>query len=225
MGTCYSYLSPDERIRIERLHCEQGLSVRETAGLIGRDKATVSRELKRGLWFASNENESYRPYRPRRLGWGLRTFSWSCFLYGQPLACSVFYRAFPAQRLFDPRMVVPVDVFAGEAAGLLARTLLPMPGAARTRVFMRPKDPSAAGVVAGCTPSRSWTGPGRTGPSGPAIPATGNDNRGRRETAGRSPGRSMAAARSSIAFSNCSTFSDTNRSSLVSSMFSSTCTI
>ena len=29
MGTCYSHLSPDERIRIERLHCEQGL--------IGRD--------------------------------------------------------------------------------------------------------------------------------------------------------------------------------------------
>ena len=54
MGTCYSHLSPDERIRIERLHCEQGLSVRETARLVGRDKATVSRELKRGLWFASN---------------------------------------------------------------------------------------------------------------------------------------------------------------------------
>lgn len=47
----------------------------------------------------------------------------------------------------------------------------------------------------GCTPSRPWTGPGRAGPSVPAIPATGNDNRGRRETAGRSPGRSVAAAR------------------------------
>ena len=70
MGTCYSHLSPDERIRIERLHCEQGLSVRETARLVGRDRATVSRELKRGLWFASNENESYRPYRPRRLKTG-----------------------------------------------------------------------------------------------------------------------------------------------------------
>ena len=50
MGTCYSHLSPDERIRIERLHCEQGLSVRETARLIGGDKAAVSRELKRGLY-------------------------------------------------------------------------------------------------------------------------------------------------------------------------------
>ena len=117
------------------------------------------------------------------------------FLYGQPLACSVSYRAFPSQRLFDPRMVVPTDALAGEAAGLLARTLLPMPGDARTRVFMRPKDPSAAGVVAGCTPSRSWTGPGRAGPSGPAIPATGNGIRGRRETAGRSSARSVAAAR------------------------------
>ena len=77
---------------------------------------------------------------------GLRTFSWSCFLYGQPLACSVFYRAFPAQRLFDPRMVVPVDVFAGEAAGLLARAFLPMPGDARTRAFIRPKNPSAAAL-------------------------------------------------------------------------------
>ena len=72
---------------------------------------------------------------------GLRTFSWSCFLYGQPLACSVFYRAFPAQRLFDPRMVVPVDVFAGEVDDLLARAFLPMPGDARTRSFIRPKNP------------------------------------------------------------------------------------
>ena len=90
MGTCYSRLSPDERIRIERLHCEQGLSVRETAGLIGRDKATVSRELKRGLWFASNKNESYRPYRPRRLKTG-------------PWTSMPFYSALTAQRRADLR--------------------------------------------------------------------------------------------------------------------------
>ena len=82
MGTCYSHLSPDERIRIERLHCEQGLSVRETARLVGRDKATVSRELKRGLWFASNENESYRPYRPRRL----KTGPWTSMPFCSALA-------------------------------------------------------------------------------------------------------------------------------------------
>ena len=90
MGTCYSHLSPDERIRIERLHCEQGLSVRETARLIGRDKATVSRELKRGLWFASNENESYRPYRPKRLKTG-------------PWTSMPFYSALAAQRRADLR--------------------------------------------------------------------------------------------------------------------------
>lgn len=90
MGTCYSHLSPGERIRIERLHCEQGLSVRETAGLIGRDKATVSRELKRGLWFASNENESYRPYRPKRLKTG-------------PWTSMPFYSALAAQRRADLR--------------------------------------------------------------------------------------------------------------------------
>ena len=90
MGTCYSHLSPDERIRIERLHCEQGLSIRRTARLIGRDKATVSRELRRGLWFASNENESYRPYRPKRLKTG-------------PWTSMPFYSALAAQRRADLR--------------------------------------------------------------------------------------------------------------------------
>ena len=111
MGTCYSHLSPDERIRIERLHCEQGLSVRETARLVGRDKATVSRELKRGLWFASNENGSYRPYRPKRLKTG-------------PWTSMPFYSALAAQRRADLRCIclmvcVPVcrgvvDRVAGE---------------------------------------------------------------------------------------------------------------
>ena len=94
VGIRYSHLSPDERIRIERLHCEQGLSVRETAGLIGRDKATVSRELKRGLWFASNENESYRPYRPRRLKTG-------------PWTSVPFYSALAAQRRADRKRHEP----------------------------------------------------------------------------------------------------------------------
>ncbi len=116
------------------------------------------------------------------------------FLYGQPLACSVFYRAFPARRLFDPRMVVPADVLAGEAAGLLARTLLPMPGDARTRPSYGRRTPRPR-RCRGCTPSRPWTGPGRAGPSGPAIPATGSGIRGRRETAGRSSACSVAAAR------------------------------
>ena len=70
MGQQYSHLSSEERILIEKLHCEQHLSVRKIAERIGRDKSTVSRELRRGLWFASNENGSYRPYRPKRLKTG-----------------------------------------------------------------------------------------------------------------------------------------------------------
>ena len=51
----YSHLSAEERIRIDELRNRDGLGVRQIALRIGRDKATVSRELKRGLWFASND--------------------------------------------------------------------------------------------------------------------------------------------------------------------------
>ena len=47
MGQRYSHLSSDERILIEKLHCEQHLSIRRTAERIGRDKSTVSREPRR----------------------------------------------------------------------------------------------------------------------------------------------------------------------------------
>ena len=47
MGQQYSHLSSEERILIEKLHCEQHLSIRRTAERIGRDKSTVLRELRR----------------------------------------------------------------------------------------------------------------------------------------------------------------------------------
>ena len=59
----YSHLSAQERIRIDELRNHEGLGVCQIALRIGRDKSTVSR----GPWFASDENESYRPYRPKRL--------------------------------------------------------------------------------------------------------------------------------------------------------------
>ncbi|TCF93757.1 Transposase [Bifidobacterium longum subsp. longum] len=90
MGQQYSHLSSDERILIEKLHCERHLSVRKIAEEIGRDKSTVSRELRRGLWFASNENGSYRPYRPKRLKTG-------------PWTSGPFYSALAAQRKADLR--------------------------------------------------------------------------------------------------------------------------
>ena len=82
MGQQYSHLSSEERILIEKLHCEQHLSIRRTAERIGRDKSTVSRELRRGLWFASNENGSYRPYRPKL-----------CFVKLGSAFCAVFFRS------------------------------------------------------------------------------------------------------------------------------------
>ena len=90
MGQQYSHLSSEERILIEKLHCEQHLSIRRTAERIGRDKSTVSRELRRGLWFASNENGSYRPYRPKRL----KTGPWTSGPFYSALACfaSMFVR-------------------------------------------------------------------------------------------------------------------------------------
>ena len=94
MGQQYSHLSSEERILIEKLHCEQHLSIRRTAERIGRDKSTVSRELRRGLWFASNENGSYRPYRPKRL----KTGAWT----SRP-----FYSAMTAQRKAEQRARQP----------------------------------------------------------------------------------------------------------------------
>ena len=67
MRKVYSHLSAQERIRIDELRNREGLGVRQIALRMGRDKSTVSRELRCGLWFASDENESYRPYRPKRL--------------------------------------------------------------------------------------------------------------------------------------------------------------
>ena len=93
MGQQYSHLSSEERILIEKLHCEQHLSIRRTAERIVRDKSTVSRELRRGLWFASNENGSYRPYRPKRLKTG-------------PWTSGPFYSALAAQRKADLRVLL-----------------------------------------------------------------------------------------------------------------------
>ena len=41
MGQQYSHLSSEERILIEKLHCEQHPGIRRTAERIVRDKSTV----------------------------------------------------------------------------------------------------------------------------------------------------------------------------------------
>ena len=86
----YSHLSPHERIRIEKLRFERRLTIRSIAAMIGRSPSTVSRETKRGLWLASNENESHRLYKPKRLKTG-------------PWTAGPSYSALAAQRKAEQR--------------------------------------------------------------------------------------------------------------------------
>ena len=128
MGQQYSHLSSEERILIEKLHCEQHLSVRKIAEEIGRDKSTVSRELRRGLWFASDENDSYRPYRPKRL----KTGPWTGGYYiAGPAAAQGRPQARQTAQALPPVMRTPVG-----AGGRMAGSRLV--AAARQRQAARP---------------------------------------------------------------------------------------
>jgi IS30 family transposase len=71
----------DERVQIEK-HLDQGLSLRHSARLLGRDPATVSREVKRNSWRPANTSSAYTPYRPKRL----KTDSWTGLQYRASLA-------------------------------------------------------------------------------------------------------------------------------------------
>ncbi|RHK42811.1 helix-turn-helix domain-containing protein, partial [Bifidobacterium bifidum] len=83
MGEVYSHLSEEER-QVIQIEIGNGTGIRAIGTMIGRSPSTVSREIKRNTWFPSNESESYRPYRPRRL----KTGPWT----------SRYYIAGPAQR-------------------------------------------------------------------------------------------------------------------------------
>ena len=90
MTKVYSHLSAEERVRTDELRNREGLGVCQIALRIGRGKSTVSREPGRGPWFASDENGSYRSYRPKRLKAG----AWTA----RP-----FYSAMTAQRKAETR--------------------------------------------------------------------------------------------------------------------------
>ena len=66
MGKQYSHLSLDERVQIEKRH-DLGQSARKIAKALGRSPSTISRELKRGRWWPSNESAAYVPYKDTRL--------------------------------------------------------------------------------------------------------------------------------------------------------------
>ena len=92
MGKVYSHLSEEER-QVIQIEVGNGTSVRKIARLLGRGPSGISREIRRNTWFPSNESESYRPYRPKRL----KTGPWT----------GRYYIAGPAQRKADRRRTKP----------------------------------------------------------------------------------------------------------------------
>ena len=88
MGKVNSHLSEEER-QVIQIEVGNGTSVRKIARLLGRGPSGISREIRRNTWFPSNESESYRPYRPKRL----KTGPWT----------GRYYIAGPAQRKADRR--------------------------------------------------------------------------------------------------------------------------
>ena len=83
MGQVYSHISEEER-QVIQIEVGNGTPIRAMAAMPGRSPSSVSREIKRNTWFPSNQNESYRPYRPARL----KTGPWT----------GGYYLAPPAQR-------------------------------------------------------------------------------------------------------------------------------
>ena len=69
MGEVYSHLSEEER-QVIRIEIGNGTSIRRIGLMLGRNASAVGREIERDTWFPSNENESCRPYRPKRLKTG-----------------------------------------------------------------------------------------------------------------------------------------------------------
>ena len=92
MGEACSHLSEEER-QVIRIEIGNGTIIRRIGLMLGRNASTVGREIERDTWFPSNENESCRPYRPKRL----KTGPWT----------GRYYIAGPAQRKADRRRARP----------------------------------------------------------------------------------------------------------------------
>jgi IS30 family transposase len=127
MGEVYSHLSEEER-QVIQIEAGNGASIRGIGAMPGRSPSGISREIKRNTWFPSNENESYRPYRPKRLKVG----PWT----------GRYYIAGPAQRKADRRRSKPRkpyrlshDRLWARVAEWLGRGWSPLPVSGRLRVL------------------------------------------------------------------------------------------
>ena len=112
MGEVYSHLSEEER-QVIRIEIGNGTSIRRIGLMLGRNASTVSREIKRNTWFPSNENESYRPYRPKRL----KTGPWTGrYYHRRPRAAQGRPQARQTVQALPPVMRTPVGA-GGRMAG------------------------------------------------------------------------------------------------------------
>ena len=127
MGEVYSHLSEEER-QVIRIEIGNGTSIRRIGLMLGRNASTVGREIERDTWFPSNENESCRPYRPKRL----KTGPWTggCYIAG-PAAAQGRPQARRTAQALPPVMRTPVG-----AGGRMAGSRLV--AAARRRQAARP---------------------------------------------------------------------------------------
>lgn len=95
MGKACSHLSEEER-RVIRIEIGNGTIICGIVLMLGRNASTVGREIKRDTWFPSNENESYRPYRPKRL----KTGPWT----GRYYICVCSIESGPCERVESLQM-------------------------------------------------------------------------------------------------------------------------
>ena len=115
MGEVYSHLSEEER-QVIQIEIGNGTSIRRIGLMLGRNASTVSREVKRNTWFPSNENESYRPYRPKRLETG--PWTGRCYIAG-PAAAQGRPQARQTAQALPPVMRTPVGAGGRMAASRL----------------------------------------------------------------------------------------------------------
>ena len=120
MGKVYSHLSEEER-QVIQIEVGNGTGVRKMARLLGRSQSGISREIRRNMWFPSNESESCRPCRPKRL----KTGPWTggCCIAG------------PAQRKADRRRAKPRKPYRLSCGRLWAR-VAEWPGRGRSLLLI-----------------------------------------------------------------------------------------
>ena len=167
MGEVYSHLSEEER-RVIRIEIGNGTIICGIVLMLGRNASTVGREIKRDTWFPSNENESCRPYRPKRL----KTGPWT----------GGYYIAGPAQRKADRRRAKPRKPYRLSFGRLWSR-VAEWPGRGWSPL-------PVSGIIRRCLPKRTIIEPGMARELQEIVDET--DNRPMRALGYRTPAEAFA---------------------------------